>query len=528
MSILHNIIDHIRSCLCLVLLMGWISMSAVPATLDEVLPELDRVISESDYYKRHSEARIDSMVRRMNSVSGRSRIVQCEDIAKEYSEINIDSAISYFVRARALLELAGDSAAVQRLFFESVSLLPVMGVMKESLDSFEAVVPDDIMPENKVYYYKAGHRLLFNVGSFYPAKSLRNKYLEAGMSMTDSLVCNINQDIPDYKLYRAQLSFMRGDTPTMVSDVHDLMELLPVEDSRYAQAAYMLGMYYDRKEKSDEAAYYLALAAISDIKSGRSCGTSLQALGMVLNKRGDIDRAYLCLTHALASANESKSMMRAVAASEALPVIARTFYDQDRSKLTLLTWLLIVIGLASLVIVGFIIWLRHEMTRLERMKSRLAESNKVKETYIGQFLSLCSIYMEKQEEFHKLVSRKIAAGQVEDLYAMVKSGKILDEQERIFYDVFDDVFMHMYPTFIDDVNALMADDRRIVLSDDGRLNTELRILAFMRLGIDDSAKVARFLGLSLNTIYTYRNKLKSRALRRDEFEADVMRIGQIE
>ena len=221
-------------------------------------------------------------------------------------------------------------------------------------------------------------------------------------------------------------------------------------------------------------------------------------------------------------------MMRAVAASEALPVIARTFYDQDRSKLTLLTWLLIVIGLASLVIVGFIIWLRHEMTRLERMKSRLAESNKVKETYIGQFLSLCSIYMEKQEEFHKLVSRKIAAGQVEDLYAMVKSGKILDEQERIFYDVFDDVFMHMYPTFIDDVNALMADDRRIVLSDDGRLNTELRILAFMRLGIDDSAKVARFLGLSLNTIYTYRNKLKSRALRRDEFEADVMRIGQIE
>ncbi|MDE6305675.1 MAG: hypothetical protein K2L90_03710, partial [Muribaculaceae bacterium] len=87
---------------------------------------------------------------------------------------------------------------------------------------------------------------------------------------------------------------------------------------------------------------------------------------------------------------------------------------------------------------------------------------------------------------------------------------------------------HMYPTFIDDVNALMADDRRIVLSDDGKLNTELRILAFMRLGIDDSAKVARFLGLSLNTIYTYRNKLKSRALRRDEFEADVMRIGQIE
>lgn len=508
--------------------MGLLAYASVPGTLDELLPELDRVLSDRNYYKKLGTSRLDSMVLHMNSLSGVRRAAECADIAKEYSEVNIDSAIAYFVKARVLSESFHDSVTAQRMFFESVSLLPVMGVMKESLDSFEAVTPDEIMPENRIAYYKAANRLLFNVGSFYPIKSLRQRYFEAGMSMTDSLVESLDNDTPDYKLYRAQLSFMRGDTPTMVSDVHDLIDLLPVEDCRYAQAAYLLGMYYDRKLKFDEAAYYLSLAAISDIKGGRSGGLSLQALGMVFNKRGDIDRAYRCLTQALADANESRSMMRAVAASEALPVIASTFLDQDRSKVLLLTWLLIVIGIALLVIVGFIIWLRHDMTRLETMKTRLAEANIVKERYIGQFLNLCSISLEKQEELNKLVSRKIAAGQIEDLYAIVKSGKMLDEQERIFYEIFDDVFMHLYPTFVADVNALLAEDRRIYPPEGSRMNTELRILAFMRLGVDDSNKVARFLGLSLNTVYTYRNKLKSRALDRDNFEAHVMRIGQIE
>lgn len=98
----------------------------------------------------------------------------------------------------------------------------------------------------------------------------------------------------------------------------------------------------------------------------------------------------------------------------------------------------------------------------------------------------------------------------------------------MFYDNFDDVFVKIYPTFVDEVNALLQPDRRISLPEGAVLNTELRIMAFMRLGVDDSARIARFLGLSLNTIYTYRNKLKGKALNRETFDRDVMRIGRIE
>ena len=501
--------------------------SEYPSTLEALLPELDDAIRNSDVYKRQRMATIDSLREEAHVSSGRIRAMINEDVARQYCELNLDSALAYFHRGRMLALESGDTVLAQRLFFESVSVLPVMGVLKESVDSFEFVHPDNVYPDNRLSYYSAGNHLFFYIGSYYPMKSLQRKYLEHGVRLTDSLVAYIDKDLPEYKLYRAQLSFVRGDTPMMVSDVHDLMSQLPISDRRFAKVAYMLGMYYDRKNKTDEAAYYYGLAALSDIRSGSADGVALQELGVKLYEKGDIDRAYSCLTLALANANESRSMTRAVAASEALPIIASTFLQQDRSKLHLLTWMLIVIGLALVVIVGFIIWLRREMTSLERMKHRLAEANSVKEAYIGQFLNLCSIYMEKQEEFHKLAGRKITAGQVDDLYALIRSGKMLEEQSHIFYTIFDDVFINMYPTFVDEVNALLQDGRQVQIPEGARLNTEMRILAFMRLGVDDSAKVARFLGLSLNTVYTYRNKLKSRARNRDSFERDVMRIGQI-
>lgn len=48
----------------------------------------------------------------------------------------------------------------------------------------------------------------------------------------------------------------------------------------------------------------------------------------------------------------------------------------------------------------------------------------------------------------------------------------------------------------------------------------------MRLGFDDSSRIAKFMGLSINTIYAYRNRLRSRAIDRDSFESDIMKIGQ--
>jgi len=161
---------------------------------------------------------------------------------------------------------------------------------------------------------------------------------------------------------------------------------------------------------------------------------------------------------------------------------------------------------------------------MQRMQQRLSEANRSKEVYISQFLTLCSVYMDKLKQFSKLVTRKIGAGQVDDLYRMAKNGKFVEDESREFYEVFDNAFLHIYPDFVAQVNALLQPDKQIEIKDGEGLNTDLRILAFMRLGIEDSSSIAQVLNYSLNTIYAYRNRLKARAISRDTFERDIMRI----
>ncbi len=91
--------------------------------------------------------------------------------------------------------------------------------------------------------------------------------------------------------------------------------------------------------------------------------------------------------------------------------------------------------------------------------------------------------------------------------------------------MFDSAFIHIYPDFVQQVNALLRPDAQITLAPGEVLNTDLRILAFMRLGIEESPRIAQILNYSLNTIYSYRNRLKARAIDRENFEADIMRIG---
>ena len=77
------------------------------------------------------------------------------------------------------------------------------------------------------------------------------------------------------------------------------------------------------------------------------------------------------------------------------------------------------------------------------------------------------------------------------------------------------------------MNALLLPDKQIELKENEKLNTDLRILAFMKLGIEDSSRIAQMLNYSVNTIYAYRNKLKNRAIDRENFEENVMKIKSI-
>lgn len=293
----------------------------------------------------------------------------------------------------------------------------------------------------------------------------------------------------------------------------------------YARAAHHLSAI--AKADGDEAScvYYLVQSTISDLRSATREMASLQELGALLYTRGDIDRAYAYLSTALANAVECGAEVRMLESARSLPYIEQAYARKAAEAHRRDMWIMAGMAVLVIVLIGSLVALRVEMKRMSRLQERLRSANKAKEVYISQFLTLCSVYMDKLKQFSKLVTRKIGAGQVDDLYRMAKNGKFVEEESREFYEVFDNAFLHIYPTFIDEVNALLRPDEQIIPKEGERLNTDLRILAFMRLGIEDSSSIAQVLNYSLNTIYAYRNRLKARAIDRENFERNIMGIG---
>ncbi len=113
---------------------------------------------------------------------------------------------------------------------------------------------------------------------------------------------------------------------------------------------------------------------------------------------------------------------------------------------------------------------------------------------------------------------------IKELKSQLKNPNADHENANLFYSSFDEAFLNIYPTFITEVNLLLQPGEQIVTKDDRQLTRELRILALIRLDIIDNQDIASILRSSITTIYTYRSRLKARAISKDTFEDDIKRI----
>jgi hypothetical protein len=146
----------------------------------------------------------------------------------------------------------------------------------------------------------------------------------------------------------------------------------------------------------------------------------------------------------------------------------------------------------------------------------------VKEEYIGRFMSLCSQYIDKLDNYRKMVNKKMKNKELEELFRISKSTELKEKELEELFLNFDSVFLHLFPNFVNDFNGLLQPEVRIQPKEENRLTTEIRIFALIRLGIEDSSKIAEFLHYSVNTIYNYRARIKNGAIgNREQFERQI-------
>lgn len=163
---------------------------------------------------------------------------------------------------------------------------------------------------------------------------------------------------------------------------------------------------------------------------------------------------------------------------------------------------------------------------LEVKNYELRDFNRTKEQYAGLFMEYCSSAISTLQHYQQ--SLRVLTAQGGNRNALLKkleSTEIADHLLKNFYVKFDEAILNIYPAFVDKFNALLNPGEQVVLKSGELLNTELRLFALIRIGIDDSAKIAEFLRCSISTVYTYRSKMRRRAINPDEFENEVRNLG---
>lgn len=493
--------------------------------IENVLEQLDEVLENRNVYITSRLNRIDS-IKSLPVGIGREAYRMLE-IGKEYESFNNDSAFAYFRNGYDMARLTDNLSLRLELKLRLIKAHVRNGFVKEGYDMFLAI-PDDSIPDSmRAIYYGNAAEVFFQVGMVYysatpPYNDLCNKYRREYMKY-------IIPGSIEWELLDAENFIYMENYGAAIATAVEVMERAPDYSPEYARASYLAYYCYEQQEnKLNEQLYFMSQTAISEVMGGCREGLALHSMGQLLYDYGNINRAHRYLSAAIDMSSMSDANRRAAPAVESLVLMERSFKDRGEYNATLVWLLVLTLVIWLVIIVGALIYYRRDMARLRKAHARIAQANNAKETYLKNFLDMCALSTKRLGNLCKTVNRKLASGQVEDLYGITRSGRIMDEQRKEFYMIFDNAFLHIYPSFFEELNSLLREEERYVAPTDGKLPTELRIYALVRLGVDDGSRIAEFLGYSINTVYAYRAKVKAKAINRDTFDADLMRIAVIE
>lgn len=520
---------YIITTICLLLSFDVFALSTTNQQVNDALKLLDKEVAKHDIYISNRQAKIDSLNTMLsNSANKDSSLSIIMSIGDEYVAFNNDSTIFYYNKGLSQATALGNDSLASVFNIKRTTYLPLAGFISDAVNLFESIDTTSMGSKLKELYHESGKQMYSYISSFYSSyQPIKESWHNKSLKHHISLLSILDKNSKKHQLYLGEFYLNDKQYSKSKAILNELINSSEEHNNLFARATHTLATIADIQNNENERILNLALSSIADIRTATLEVASMQELGEELLNRGDINRAYRYSSIALANAVKCKATMRMIQTSEAMPVIEQAHTAETKAWNSLITYLNISIGILTLSLILVLIYLQRRMKRLNQLRENLKHANGIKEIYISQFLNLCSIYMDKLNQFSNIVNRKISTGKAEDLYKITKSGKFIEEQSKEFYDVFDNAFLNIYPNFIEKVNGLLSSDQQITLTEDEKLNTDLRILALMRLGIEDSSRIAQMLNYSVNTIYAYKNKLKNRAINREHFEENIMKIESI-
>jgi len=524
--------------------------------LDSLYKVLDAAIDSSDIYLRQKTERIVSLkdsYRR--STVDIERYNAAEQLYEEYIPFENDSAITYQYECIQLAERMGRTDLKNKALIDLASQLANSGFYHEAEMHFKEIQPSQLEGTIRDKCLTTMSQLYGEMAYYTHDPELKSRFYATQNALRDSLIATIDSTSLTWIFQKTLTLNNREKSKEALAYSDRWMKVCKPGSRDYATMAFFRSEIYKNLDDVEMQRYWLLHAAIIDVRNAIMDQGALWSLAnSLIRNEGDLDRAYKYMDFSWNCISRFSPHMRSWQVS---PILTR-INDEYKAKLkhanTRLQWTVGIISLLSLfmiLLLGYVTKKRRQLAvahdelaqsnqQLSRLNAQLKEtneqlamsnlrlhdSNRVKDEYITKFLKLCSEYIDKLDNYRIKINRKAKANQFDDIRKMTSSQQMKEDEVKELFDNFDAVFLHLFPNFLSEFNALLKPEEQIVLPEENHLTTDLRIFALIRLGIDESSRIADFLRYSPNSIYNYRARIKNKAIGdREDFERRVKEIG---
>ena len=537
---------HNACCLGLVLLAWSCAPSAPERATRKLLDELDGYLRTREMYTVRKKDQMATLTNLAGNIQNPERRFDMElHIADEYFAFSFDSTQAHLRRARQMAEQMRDQTRMNlvtirlgHLYAKAGNYMEAYSFLVEQIDTLA------LTPEQKEEYlldlYEFDIDLSGNSGTVERADICRAD------SLRNRLLHMLPQDGENWRILCRDRYMAEGRLAQADSMGRLLIAGTQPDEHKYAIHAFWLAEIANQRGLQQERMAWLVKSAESDILCAVKDYASLTMVGQIMLPT-DVDRSFRYLRISQEDAIFYNAKLRPWQISRSLMDVETAytrrqahFQRRQHFALGLLGVLVIILSAGAILLVKRSRKLSRMQLELENANIQLASANltlntlnrqiakadQVKEAYILEFLQDMSEqvdYFRSEDNHYRNLLKQGKADMV------LKELSISDHSEIArdkFYEYFDRTFLGMYPAFVEQFNALLKEEARLS-PPKGRLSTELRIFALIRLGIDDSKKIASMLDYSVSTIYNYKVSVKNAALGdRDSFEEQVKNLGK--
>lgn len=563
-------LTHIlRPRIAVMIILLWFGMSTAvsavhptTASIDSILQCIDEAISVSDQYVQKKKERIAYLKSRADQAETLSAKYELTyQLYAEYLPFVNDSAIYYLERCSDIALQMGDDSKAGGCLSLTALCCSNAGMYVESEAILKTINPEKLHGiDLGLYYYASGH-ISSELAYYGKFENMRRQYAETS---TNYFLLAQNYLPTGHKYHnqcREMLAQGRKDFRQALAISNEWLHNVKPGTPEYALISFYRYLDYKALGDSIQMMYSLGESVLADIRNAVMDQGSMWEMANLLMANGDVDRSYRYICFTSDCADRFGSRQRLSYISPLLSRIAQVYKAKEERSNRSLRYTITAISILSLLLLIALVYVHRKRnqlaitrdhlalsnnqlqdtnahlsslnnqlsslnSQLTTLNSQLSEANRVKDEYVGRFLSLCSIYIDRLEDIRKKVIKRVKNKQYAELVELTRSVEFSNKESNELYANFDTAFLQLFPTFVDDFNALLKPQNRITQPDNNTLNTPIRIFALIRLGISDSSKIAEFLHYSVNTIYNYRANIKNGAVGdRTEFEDNVKKIG---